>query len=368
MSFYNVLKNGDDMLREYPRRSIIWRILSYGTCLFTYGVSRMILSTLYNFKVFNFERLENAMKRSKAENRGVLTIMNHMSMVDDPFVWATFPIRFYSSVDRFRWCLGAENICFQNAALSYFFSLGKTLSTRRFGAGPFQDSIDATVRLFSTDETLLKDKDPNYKPPVRQKSPPWVHIYPEGFVLQLQPPHSNSMRYFRWGVARTILESTVPPIIVPIFSTGFEKIASEEAKGMMRQLMPRNYGSKIKVAIGEEISDEIIFRYRKEWQVLVEKYKDCNNPDEMPDELKYGEEAEDLRSRLAAELREHVAKIRHDECHFPEEDPRFKSVSWWKKFNCSEGESDPDVKIIGKNWAIKRLQTHLKNNENTKDH
>lgn len=285
--------------------------------------------------------------------------MNHMSMVDDPTVWATFPLRFYTGLDRVRWCLGANNICFQNTFMSYFFSLGKVLSTQRFGAGPFQKSIDASVRLMSTDDKMLSDRDPKYKLPYVQNSPPWLHIYPEGFVLQLKPPHNNSMRYFKWGVTRVILESTVPPVIVPIFTTGFENIASEEAKGMLKQLTPRNLGTSVKVTIGNEVNDEIIMKYRAEWQALVEKYRDPCNPDEMTDKLKYGPEAQDLRSRLAAELRAQVAGIRHNECGFPEEDPRFKSPAWWKKYNESEGKSDPDIHIIGQNWAIKRLQKHV---------
>lgn len=354
------------MIREYPRRSIWWRILSYGTCLLTFGISKAILS-FYNYKVVHLDRLEAALERSKKENRGTLTVMNHMSMIDDPTVWATFPFTFYTSLDRVRWCLGANNICFSNPILGYFFSLGKVLSTQRFGAGPFQKSIDASIRLMSTDDKLLRDRDPNYKLPFVPSNPAWVHIYPEGFVLQLKPPYNNSMRYFKWGVARVILESTVPPIVVPIFTTGFENIASEEAKGILRQLTPRNLGSSVKVTIGSEMSDDIIMKYRAEWQELVEKFKDPNNPDELTERLKYGPEAEDLRSRLAAELRSQVADIRHNECGFPEEDPRFKSPAWWKQFNLTGGKSDPDIEIIGQNWALKRLQKHVDIEDEKKD-
>ncbi|CAI4036994.1 hypothetical protein SMKI_16G2920 [Saccharomyces mikatae IFO 1815] len=373
MSFRDVLERGDEFLESYPRRNPIWRLLSYSTSLLTFGVSKLLLFTCYNVKVNNFEKLETALERSKSENRGLMTAMNHMSMVDDPLVWATLPYKLFTSLDNIRWSLGAHNICFQNRFLSNFFSLGQVLSTERFGIGPFQGSIDASIRLLSPDDTLdlewtphsegsclLKNTKENYAPPIIRSKPSWVHVYPEGFVLQLYPPFENSMRYFKWGITRMILEATKPPIIVPIFATGFEKIASEAATdSMFKQILPRNLGSEVNVTIGDPLDDDLIDRYRKEWQHLVKKYYDPKNPNDLSDELKYGEEAQNLRSRLAAELRSHVAEIRNEVRKLPREDPRFKSPSWWRQFNTTEGKSDPDVKVIGENWAIRRMQRFL---------
>ncbi|ONH79160.1 Lysophosphatidylcholine acyltransferase [Saccharomyces cerevisiae] len=340
------------------------------TSLLTFGVSKLLLFTCYNVKLNGFEKLETALERSKRENRGLMTVMNHMSMVDDPLVWATLPYKLFTSLDNIRWSLGAHNICFQNKFLANFFSLGQVLSTERFGVGPFQGSIDASIRLLSPDDTLDLEWTPHsevssslkkaYSPPIIRSKPSWVHVYPEGFVLQLYPPFENSMRYFKWGITRMILEATKPPIVVPIFATGFEKIASEAVTdSMFRQILPRNFGSEINVTIGDPLNDDLIDRYRKEWTHLVEKYYDPKNPNDLSDELKYGKEAQDLRSRLAAELRAHVAEIRNEVRKLPREDPRFKSPSWWKRFNTTEGKSDPDVKVIGENWAIRRMQKFL---------
>ncbi|CAI4859332.1 CCQ_1a_G0056210.mRNA.1.CDS.1 [Saccharomyces cerevisiae] len=373
MSFRDVLERGDEFLEAYPRRSPLWRFLSYSTSLLTFGVSKLLLFTCYNVKLNGFEKLEIALERSKRENRGLMTVMNHMSMVDDPLVWATLPYKLFTSLDNIRWSLGAHNICFQNKFLANFFSLGQVLSTERFGVGPFQGSIDASIRLLSPDDTLdlewtphsevsssLKKVRKAYSPPIIRSKPSWVHVYPEGFVLQLYPPFENSMRYFKWGITRMILEATKPPIVVPIFATGFEKIASEAVTdSMFRQILPRNFGSEINVTIGDPLNDDLIDRYRKEWTHLVEKYYDPKNPNDLSDELKYGKEAQDLRSRLAAELRAHVAEIRNEVRKLPREDPRFKSPSWWKRFNTTEGKSDPDVKVIGENWAIRRMQKFL---------
>ena len=44
---------------------------------------------------------------------------------------------------------------------------------------------------------------------------------------------------------------------------------------------------------------------------------------------------------------------------FDPEDKRFKDPHFWKLFTNTEGLSEPNVKFVGKNWAIKRLQSHL---------
>ncbi|AMD20683.1 HDL061Cp [Eremothecium sinecaudum] len=377
MSLPDVLTRGDEFLSEYPRQSKLWQWTSHGVCLATVGFSKLVLALGYNVKLNGLENLENAIDRTVNENRGLLTIMNHMSVVDDPFIWGIFPWRMYKDLDQIRWGLGARNVCFQNGFLSNFFSLGKVLATDRFGAGPFQGSIDAAIRLLSPDGTLDLEWSPNnakrvndvsaivapvkkvhYIPPVRREKPSWVHVFPEGFVLQLQPPHCNSMRYFKWGITRLILESTRPPIVVPMFATGFEKIAPESAANtMVERYLPRNFGANINVTIAKAMDDGIIESFRQEWRQLVEKYYDPKHPTDLSHELRDGKEAQDLRSRLAAVLREHVAKIRHEECEFEKEDSRFKSPAWWKQYTTSEGESDADVQFVGQNWAIRRLQS-----------
>ncbi|SCV02968.1 LAMI_0H04434g1_1 [Lachancea mirantina] len=387
MSLPDVLKRGDDFLAEYPRRSVLWNLASHGTCLFTVGVSKLILNAFYNVKLNNYENLEHAIERSSLENRGLMTVMNHMSVVDDPFLWGVFPWKMYRKMENIRWCLGAQNVCFQNKFFSTFFSLGQVLSTRRFGGGPFQGSIDASIRLLSPDDTLdlewiphreepskpakpsnlevaFQNAKKEYLPPVARTKPSWVHVYPEGFVLQLHSPYANSMRYFKWGITRLILETTVPPIVVPMFATGFEKIAPESAAGtLIERYLPQNFGAEINVTVGDPIDDKIIESYRAEWKQLVEKYHDPQNPTDLTMELKVGQEAQDLRSRLAAELRTHVAFVRHEQRGFEKEDERFASPFWWKTYTQSEGSSDPDVRFIGKNWAIRRLQKFLQEEE-----
>lgn len=376
MSFPNVLDRGNEFLNEYPRDACWWNLLSKFTCRTAILASKAIVYLAYKPRIFGLDELDKALERSKIENRGLITVMNHMSVVDDPFFWGILPMRYYRDIDTIRWGFAASNVCFTNTVLAHFFSLGKVLSTERFGAGPFQGSVDAAIRLLSPDDTLDIDfpapRQPlvaeQIKPPMELKNklsvvrlkPSWFHVFPEGFVLQLEPPFSNSMRYFHWGISRLLVESTRPPIVLPIFSTGFEKIAPESAaESPLERFMPRNFRHEINVFFGEPIADSIIDNFRSEWRKLVEKYHDPKNPFDLSEQLKNGEEAKELRSRIAATLREAVADVRHKIAQFPVEDPRFKLPEFWKQYTLTEGASAPDVKFIGKNWAIRRLQKFL---------
>lgn len=366
MPFPDVIKRGEDFFNQYPRDSKWWKFLHYSTCVLVIGMSKIVLNLFYKVKVHNYQTLQKSLNRSKSENRGLLTIMNHMSTVDDPFLWATFPMSLYKSLSNIRFCLGAHNICFKNKFLSTFFSLGGVLSTERFGKGPFQGSIDCGIKILSPNNTL---NDNNKVTLERSNSySSWVHAYPEGFVLQLHPPYNNSMRYFKWGVTRMILEAAEPPIVVPIFTTGFEKIASEDETVPSWKHFLSSWGTQINVTIGEPIDDSIIESYRREWQTLISKYSKPNDTD-LNDTLKFGEEAQDLRSRLASELRSKVSEVRILDQNLKQEDPRFQDHRWWKVFTQTEGKSDPDVKLIGQNWAIRRLHNflHVNKDFNIKD-
>lgn len=402
MSFPAVLHRGDDFLSDYPRTSPWWNYVSHATCLGMILGSKALINLLYNPHVHNVEKLDAALARARSENRALLTVMNHMSVVDDPGFFSLLPMRFHTDIDTVRWGFGAHNICFSNRGLSWFFNFGKVLGTKRFGEGPFQGSVDAAIRILSPDDTLDLEYSPwaretekptlvqelhaasgvpadaaaqiarNVAPDASKTSPlmarspfirtktSWFHVFPEGFVLQLEKPENNSMRYFKWGVARLILESTRAPVVVPVFSYGFEKIAPEDAasEGIKRWL-PLNLGAEIHVHIGDAIDDAEIEAFRGRWRDLCQKHIDPESPADLSEELKTGAEAQQLRSQLAASLRGHVLAIRESLGKFEPEQAKFKSPAFWKEYTQSEGHSDESVKFIGQNWAIKRLQKHL---------
>lgn len=385
MSFHDVLKRGDDEIASRWKRSLIWNEISHLTCVATTAFSKLILSTLYNVEVKGLNNLDSAFAKGRSNNQGILTIMNHMSTCDDPFLFACLPWRYFRDWEDIRWGIAASNVCFTNKISSTFFSFGKIFPCERFGRGPFQSGLDACIRILSPDDTIdsnhiLGDPkyvqmyhksniadprhaislfDEKYLSPVLRYKTSWVHVFPEGYVCQLRPPHQNSMRFFRWGTARLILEPTVAPIIVPIFTDGFEKVKPEELDMKTDYLTPNNIGAKITVNIGRAIDENIIQKFRNEWKDLCQKYPNKENPNDLSEELMFGKEARELRSRVCAFLREQVAKLRIEN-GFPEEDSRFKDVAFWKRYTGSRGASDPDVKFIGLNWAIKEYQNHVK--------
>lgn len=401
MSHPEVLKRGESFLDEYPRRSWWWNYASHATCLGMILGSKILLNILYNPQVNNIDKLDNALKRARAENRSLLTVMNHMSVVDDPCFYAMLPMRFHTDIDTIRWGFGAHNICFSTPSLSIFFNLGRILGTKRFGEGPFQSSLDAAIRILSPDDTLDLEFSPMAKkedtpcliqevnsitgvapesvtglvkkvrpgpettsllmsksPFVRTKTS-WFHVFPEGFVLQLKEPNQNSMRYFKWGVSRLILESTRTPVVLPIFAYGFEKIAPEDKDEGSLRWLPQNLGADVQITFGDPVPDDQLEGYRERWRSLCKKYPNKENPDDLSQELKDGPAVQLLRSELAGVLRLHVLQIRDSLGRFPPEQKKFSDPSFWKAYTTSEGASDPLVEFIGQNWAIRRLQKHL---------
>ncbi|KAM9901883.1 hypothetical protein OXX69_008541 [Metschnikowia pulcherrima] len=402
MSHPDVLKRGEEFLAEYPRTAPWWNYVSHATCFGMLMGSKALINLFYKPHVHNVEKLDFALEKARQENRALLTVMNHMSVVDDPGFFSLLPMRFLTDIDTVRWGFGAHNICFSTPALSWFFNLGKILGTKRFGEGPFQGSVDAAIRILSPDDTLdlefspwakevekpsliqeinnlgsmvpenlgsaVKTAKPSAeatnllmsKSPFIRTKTSWFHVFPEGFVLQLEEPENNSMRYFKWGISRLILESTRAPVVLPVYSYGFEKIVPEDSQSDgIKRWLPHNIGAEIHVTFGDAIADEKLENYRKEWRKLCAKHSDPKTPGDLSPELKYGKKAQNLRSQLAADLRDHVSAIREGLGKFAPEKAKFKDPAFWHDYTVTEGASDESVKFIGKNWAIKRLQKHL---------
>ena len=160
----------------------------------------------------------------------------------------------------------------------------------------------------------------------------WVHIFPEGRVHQ----HPlKTMRYFKWGVSRLILESEPLPEIVPIFIDGNQQVYPESRK--FPRFVPRA-GNRIHIAFGETVDGEKIFGdLRKQWQHLVKLQKEALirkglSPDwelgDLTDGLKYGNEAEALRKEVTSRIRQEVLKVRRN-LGYPDEDPKQGIADTW---------------------------------------
>ena len=91
----------------------------------------------------------------------------------------------------------------------------------------------------------------------------WIHIFPEGKINQ-HP--EKAIRYFKWGIARLILETEPLPQVVPMWISGFDDVMNE-ARSTPRWL-PRP-GKTLKVVFGRELDGERLFgELRKRWKDL----------------------------------------------------------------------------------------------------
>lgn len=174
----------------------------------------------------------------------------------------------------------------------------------------------------------------------------WIHIFPEGFVHQ-HP--QRIMRYFKWGVARLVLEADECPDIVPIWIEGNDRIMAED-RGFPR-FIPR-LGQKVGIWFGTNVGgdNESVFQeMRRRWQKLVQRDREnggSGHPDELSDELKYGTEAVRLRVECTRHIRDAVLELRRQR-GLPDEDPKSGLAETWRaEGGESEGGQKPDGSIL----------------------
>ncbi|KAI0027949.1 acyltransferase-domain-containing protein [Vararia minispora EC-137] len=178
-------------------------------------------------------KLLAALDSSERENgRGVVTVCNHISTLDEPLSWGVLPCRNYWTSRKMRWTLGAADILFTNPVLSAFFRNGQVLKTVR-GAGIYQPAVDTAIEKLSRGD--------------------WIHLFGEGNVCQPDTyPVENGighLRRFKWGIGRIVMETPRPPMIIPMWITGFDKLMPE-GRGFPFNFIP-HFGAKLSVTFGD---------------------------------------------------------------------------------------------------------------------
>jgi len=171
----------------------------------------------------------------------------------------------------------------------------------------------------------------------------WVHIFPEGKIHQ-HPQHT--MRYFKWGVSRLILEAEPAPDIVPMWIEGMDGVLHENRQ--WPRGIPRP-GNDIRVTFGDVMDGERLFGdLRERWRRLKKQVKDdrrrvvdaepdqqrTGNEEELgvlrDDELRTGVEAVKLREECTLRMRQEVLKVRRQR-RYPDEDPKCGLVDTWRE-------------------------------------
>ncbi|KAI9837721.1 MAG: hypothetical protein M1819_006655 [Sarea resinae] len=345
--------------------------------VFLFGLNKTELHGLDGFRDLLDERRD-----VQGRQRGLITVSNHVSVVDDPLIWGALPLQNMLSPDNLRWGLGSYDICFTNNALSTFFSTGQVLPTHRaahskFG-GLFQPTITEAIRLLCrgpftpySEHSTPPSHAPAFNPvvtdpfssgqltysttgadtfpapsvyPSRRYS--WIHIFPEGKIHQRE---DKAMRYFKWGVARLILESEPCPAVVPIWIEGIDEVMHESRT--FPRFIPRVF-KNISITFGAPVdTDDIFGDLRQRWQRLRRREEDALQAGQsggggdgagagagagsfavgvLTDRLKYGREAIELRMECAMRVRAEVLKLRKLR-GLPDEDPKASLVETWRE-------------------------------------
>lgn len=166
----------------------------------------------------------------------------------------------------------------------------------------------------------------------------WVHIFPEGRIYQCA---DKSMRYFKWGVSRLILEASECPDVVPMWLEGFDDVLNEERR--FPRFLPRPF-KKVGITFGKKVEPEEVFgdlrvRWRELEKRVAEKHRSQTGGSEsssiapqlgvlVDEELKGGEEAVALRIECTQRVRDLVLAVRSTR-GLPPEDPRCALPEAW---------------------------------------
>ncbi|KAH7131370.1 hypothetical protein B0J13DRAFT_102930 [Dactylonectria estremocensis] len=364
------------------RPSLPWRLASMGVMGSVGVASRAFMYGFNDVDVRGLDRLLGVLDRRKSQGRerGLLTVCNHVAVLDDPLIWGILPLRYCFDIPNLRWGLGAHDICFKNKATSTFFSLGQVLPTHRLWHSPhgglFQPTITEAIRLISGPSYLPALSPPSWTPipvpavtqdatlpssstlpPVQSDKPSfstngvdsftspssyasnrnaWLHVFPEACCHQ--GPDSG-LRYFKWGVSRLILESDPAPEFIPMFIHGTQNIMPEN-RGWPKWA-PR-IGNNVRVVIGEPTDvDQLFGTHRAAWRKLAEKGD--------PELLKHSPEAVELRIAVAKKVRDEVEKLR-ESMGFPAEENQSAALAetWVKEPHTKKFKSPVDGGFVNR--------------------
>ncbi|KAL4878016.1 hypothetical protein BJY04DRAFT_230289 [Aspergillus karnatakaensis] len=360
--------------------SLFWRSLSATTIV---GVTALCRSFLYlcsrpeTHGLEEFLGLLDERKDPTLRKKGLLTVSNHISVMDDPLMWGFLPMKYnfgLSSANR-RWGLASHDICYQTRPLALFFTMGQLLPTHRSAHSKFggiaQPAVTQAIRLLSKGPFA---PEPHLAVPERQSwslqnvcidpfsdlptayttdgedshlapsafacnSYSWVHIFPEGKIHQSP---NKVMRYFKWGVARLILETPECPDIVPLWLEGFDQVMHESRE--FPRFLPRP-GKEISVTFGKKVDTEAVFgEARSRWNKLKAK-AELASPEvrDLPvgalnDELLYGAEAMELRIEVTKKVRDLVLEVRRSRGHSDEDPKGSFAETWFEEGRKGEGK------------------------------
>lgn len=163
----------------------------------------------------------------------------------------------------------------------------------------------------------------------------------------------KTMRYFKWGVSRLILESEPAPDVVPLWIEGFDSVMHESRT--FPRFLPRA-GRDVSVTFGEKLESDVVFGdLRQRWKELVQKVRERRGAEAGEEELgvindaelRYGQEAVEIRKECTMRVRQEVLKVRRSR-GLPDEDPKVGLVETWRE---EGGKGKTEGKMDDGSWV-----------------
>jgi monolysocardiolipin acyltransferase len=210
--------------------------------------SRGVMLGLNDTSIKGNEELERIIhdEARRERNQGLITVMNHVTTIDDPAAVAIFLSPADMTIharERARWTMCATDRCFRNPFVSKVLSWGKVIPVER-GKGIHQPGMDRAVEL-------LEDGD-------------WINVFPEGRrsrTGKLQIP-------LRAGVGRLVADAKVCPVVVPVVHRGIEQVLPRGA------WLPLTSGKPMTVRVGKPIEfGPLVSRLRAQGTSEAEVYE-----------------------------------------------------------------------------------------------
>jgi monolysocardiolipin acyltransferase len=203
------------------------------------ALSRVLIRGLNSLQMYRMDVLYNAIE-SRPHGQGLLTVSNHRSVADDPIMLsAMMPPRILFRAGSMRWGLCSTDICYQSSWFARFVMMGKALPITR-GVGVGHEFVTAAAEKLARGD--------------------WVHIYPEGRVVQ------NTVGYAKRGVGRMLAIAHERargtqglPVVLPMYHEGMENVMPQDGETHeLLGIIPR-VGNRIFAIAGDPLDVRDIF-------------------------------------------------------------------------------------------------------------
>ena len=146
----------------------------------------------------------------RPKGKGLLTVSNHMSVMDDPGLWSAMLPWYRIRPDQMRWSVCTDDVFFcLNGKMAPVFGGGNAVPLDRTG---------------SLEQPLFK------RFHEKLDSGSWCHIFAEGRVWQSWRFDRNQTNVgkFKFGVGKLVAHCKESPIVVPVYHRGMDQIVPEK--------------------------------------------------------------------------------------------------------------------------------------------